>query len=123
MSDIIPSFIKVYTLGLSNRVRFEGSTGDKVYLPATLSKSVEIGGGDVPEGYVVLSVLGKGVKSTDDSVSPPMRYFGTKLSKITEDGNSPLEIGVGSNPDAPITTGLDLVIPRFTRFSTNTSWK
>jgi len=123
MSDIIPPFIKVYTTAIEARVRFEGSTGDQLFLPASLGKSVDMGGGSVPDGFVVLSILNKGVKSADDTITPPTLSFGAKLSKMIGDGNNPLKIGVGVDPDTPIATGDDLVIPRFTRFNTNTSWR
>lgn len=120
MADLVPSFIKVYTTSLSANIRASSAAGPNVFTPLVVNKFVDQDGGSIPNGYVVLSVLSKGVSSDEDVLKQPFVLMGSTATKNVPP-LTPLQIGVGVT--GVVVEGSALSIPRYTRFGTSTIWK
>ena len=117
---LIPDFIKKLTLSTSVDVFAFSGRGGSFYQTSTASKVVNAGTLPPQEGYVVLSQVSKGVKSIDDSYQAPTLRLGSIASVLVVE-LEPLVIGVGTGA-TDVVESENIVIPRFTRFTSNARW-
>mgnify|MGYP000111666501 CR=1 FL=1 len=114
---MVPDFIKKLTVSTSADVFAFSGRGGRIYLPSSTSKVVNAGSQAPAEGYVVLAQLSKGVKSNEDGLQASTLFLGTSASVLVLEPE-PLTIGVGGG----LVESVNVIVPRFTRFTSNSKW-
>lgn len=119
MADLVPSFIVSYTTTSTATITAFSGGGSKMFVPTKITKNVELEAEPPAQGWAVVSILSKGVKSLNNQEASLTTQLGSSAYVLVEDRANALKIAVGST-GATISEGVS--VPRFTRFGGSASW-
>jgi hypothetical protein len=119
MSDLVPSFIVSYTTTSTATVTAFSGGGDKRFVSSNITKSVGLGTEAPAQGWAVVSILTKGVKSLNDQEAGFITGLGSFATVLVEDRANPLKLAVGSTG---VSVSEGVTVPRYTRFGGSASW-